>query len=56
MNKTQPIRFNSKGVYASDKRLASIAEECIAAERAAIAADRAARALGANQSTWLVNW
>ena len=56
MNKTQPIRFNSQGVYASDKRLASIAEECIAAERAAIAADRAARALGANQSTWLVNW
>ena len=56
MNKTQPIRFNSKGVYASDERLASIAAECIAAERAAIAADRAARALGANQSTWLVNW
>ncbi len=56
MNKTQPIRFNSNGVYASDERLASIAAECIAAERAAIAADRAARALGANQSTWLVNW
>ncbi len=56
MKNKQPIRFNSKGVYASDKRLASIAEECLAAERAAIAADRAARALGANQSTWLVNW
>jgi hypothetical protein len=56
MNKSKTIRFNSQGVYASDERLASIAAECLAAERAAIAADRAARALGANQSTWSVNW
>ena len=55
MNKT-PIRFNSNGVYASDERLASIAAECIAAERAAVAASRAARAAGAQESTWLVNW
>ena len=55
MNK-QPIRFNSQGVYASDSRLADIAAECIAAERAAIAASRAARAANANESTWLVNW
>ena len=55
MNKT-PIRFNSNGVYASDARLASIAAECIAAERAAVAARRAARAAGAQESTWLVNW
>ena len=56
MKNKQPIRFNSNGVYASDARLADIAAECLAAERAAIAADRAARALGANQSTWSVNW
>ena len=56
MNKRQPIRFNSQGVYASDSRLASIAAECLAAERDAIAADRAARALGAFNSTWQVNW
>ena len=57
MNK-QPksIPFNSQGVYASDSRLASIAAECIAAERAAVAAARAARAAGAQESTWLVNW
>jgi hypothetical protein len=45
MNK-QPIRFNSQGVYASDERLASIA----------VAASRAARAAGAQEATWLVNW
>ena len=56
MNKTQTIRFNSQGVYASDSRLASIAAECLAAERAAVAAARAARAAGAQESTWLVNW
>ena len=56
MNKTQTIRFNSQGVYASDSRLASIAAECLAAERAATAASRAARAAGAQESTWLVNW
>ena len=56
MKNKQPIRFNSQGVYASDSRLASIAAECIAAERAAVAAARAARAAGANESTWLVNW
>ena len=56
MNKTKTIRFNSQGVYASDARLASIAAECIAAERAAVAASRAARAAGAQESTWLVNW
>jgi len=56
MNKTQTIRFNSQGIYASDSRLASIAAECIAAERAAVAAARAARAAGANESTWHVNW
>ena len=57
MNK-QPksVRFNSQGVYASDSRLASIAAECIAAERAAVAARRAALAAGAQESTWLVNW
>ena len=55
MNK-QPIRFNSNGVYASDERLASIAAECLAAERAAIAASRAARAAGAQEATWQVNW
>ena len=55
MNK-QPIRFNSNGVYASDERLASIAAECLAAERANAAAARAARAAGANEGTWLVNW
>jgi hypothetical protein len=48
--------FDSNGVYASDSRLASIAAECIAAERAAVAAARAARAAGAQESTWLVNW
>lgn len=48
--------FDSNGVYASDSRLASIAAECLAAERAAIAANRAARAAGAQQSTWNVNW
>ena len=48
--------FDSNGVYASDERLASIAAECIAAERAAVAAARAARAAGAQQSTWNVNW
>ena len=56
MNKSKTIRFNSQGVYASDSRLASIAAECIAAERAAVAASRAARAAGAQESTWLVNW
>ena len=56
MNKTQTIRFNSQGVYASDERLASIAAECIAAERANLAAARAARVAGANESTWCVNW
>ena len=56
MKNKQPIRFNSQGVYASDSRLASIAAECIAAERAAVAAARAARAAGANESTWNVNW
>ena len=50
------IRFNSQGIYASDERLASIAAECIAAERANLAAARAARAAGAQESTWLVNW
>ena len=56
MNKTQTIRFNFNGVYASDSRLASIAAEFIAAERANLAAARAARAAGANDSTWQVNW
>ena len=56
MNKTKTIRFNSNGVYASDTRLADIAAECLAAERAAAAASRAARAAGAQESTWLVNW
>ena len=56
MNKTQTIRFNSNGVYASDSRLASIAAECLAAERDAVAARRAALAAGAQESTWLVNW
>ena len=64
MNKTQPIRsascaalsFNSQGIYASDERLASIAAECLAAERAAVAARRAALAAGAQESTWQVNW
>jgi hypothetical protein len=64
MNKTQTIRsascaalsFNSNGVYASDERLASIAAECLAAERANLAAARAARAAGANNATWHVNW
>ena len=56
MIKKQTIEFNSSGVYASDSRLASIAAECLAAERAAIAANRAARAAGAQESTWNVNW
>ena len=56
MNKSKTIRFNSQGVYASDSRLASIAAECLAAERAAIAARRAALAAGAQESTWQVNW
>ena len=56
MNKKQTIRFNSQGVYASDSRLASIAAECLAAERAAVAASRAARAAGAQEATWQVNW
>ena len=55
MNK-QPIRFNSNGVYATDERLASIAEECLAAERANAAAARAAIAANAQEGTWLVNW
>ena len=56
MNKTQTIRFNSNGIYATDERLASIAAECLAAERAAVAARRAARAAGAQEATWNVNW
>ena len=56
MNKSKTIRFDSNGVYASDSRLASIAAECIAAERAATAARRAALAAGAQEATWLVNW
>ena len=56
MKNKQPIRFNSQGVYASDSRLASIAAEGSAAERAATAARRAALAAGAQESTWLVNW
>ena len=56
MNKTQTIRFNSQGVYASDERLASIPADCLAAERAAVAARRAARAAGAQEATWQVNW
>ena len=56
MNKTQTIRFNSNGIYASDERLASIAAECLAAERAATAASRAAIAAGAQEATWQVNW
>ena len=52
----RPIRFNSQGVYASDSRLAGIAAECLAAERAAVAARRAALAAGAQESTWQVNW
>ena len=55
MNKSKTIRFNSQGEYASDSRLASIAAECIAAERAS-AARRAALAAGAQEATWLVNW
>ena len=54
--KKQTIQFNSNGVYATDERLASIAAECIAAERAAVAASRAARAAGAQEATWQVNW
>ena len=56
MKNKQTIRFNSNGVYASDARLASIAAECLAAERAASAARRAALAAGAQEATWLVNW
>ena len=56
MKNKQPIRFNSNGVYASDARLASIAAECLAAERAAVAARRAALAAGAQEATWQVNW
>ena len=56
MKKTTPLSFNAHGIAASDERLASIAMECIRAERLALEADRAARALGANQSTWSVNW
>ena len=56
MNKSKTIRFNSQGIYATDERLASIAAECIAAERANLAAARAARAAGAQESTWCVNW
>ena len=53
-NTNHPLQL--PGVYASDSRLASIAAECIAAERAAVAAARAARAAGAQEATWLVNW
>lgn len=56
MKQTKTIRFNDQGIAASSDYLASIAAECLAAERAAVAADRAARAAGANQSTWSVNW
>ena len=56
MKNKQQIRFNAQGIYASDSRLASIAAECIAAERAAVAAARAARAAGAYESTCNVNW
>ena len=56
MNTIADIVFDSNGVYASDSRLASIAAECIAAERAAVAARRAALAAGAQEGTWLVNW
>jgi len=56
MKNKQPIRFNSQGVYASDERLASIAAKCLARERANAAAARAARAEGAQFSTWQVNW
>ena len=56
MNKSKTIRFNSNGIYATDERLASIAAECLAAERAKLAADRAARAAGAFEGTWCANW
>ena len=45
------IKFNDQGIYASDSRLASIAEECLQAERDARAADRAAREAGATFGT-----
>lgn len=50
------IKFNQSGIYASDSRLASIAEECIRAERIAREQRAAARAAGAQESTWSVNW
>ena len=40
--------FDSNGVSASSPYLASIAAECLAAERAALQADRRARELGAS--------
>ena len=55
MNK-KPIKFNSSGVYASDSRLASVADECIRAERIQREQRAAARAAGAFESTWSVNW
>ena len=56
MNTIADIVLDSNGIYASDERLAGIAAECIAAERAAVAARRAALAAGAQETTWLVNW
>ena len=55
MNKT-PTRFNQHGIAASDERLASIALECLRAERAMLEADRAARAAGAQLGTWCITW
>ena len=49
------IKFNDQGIYASDSRLLSIAEECLQAERDALRADRAARAAGASFETIDIN-
>ena len=48
------IKFNSQGVYASNSRLLSIAEECIRAERRQRDLDRQAKAAGAECGTWTV--
>ena len=49
------IKFNSQGVYASNSKLASIAAECLQAERDRVRYDRLAREAGATCGTWDVD-
>lgn len=62
MNKTHTVYVtpdhNTDLIWSNFRTLdhLSIQDACIAAERAKIEADRAARAAGAFDGTWSVNW